>query len=77
MLAVEAAEVDPLGNVIQTKEWQEEVKIDLQKWERIKSAVNVRLVTSFTSSASAQVPVSVKANQQVLLNAGLKLVVLP
>ena len=77
MLAIEAADVNPLGSVIQTKEWQEEIKINQEKWEKIKGAVNVRLVTSFTSSSSAQVPVSIKANQQVRLNAGLKLVVLP
>ncbi len=77
MLAIEAAETDGLGNVTRTQEWQEEVKINAEKWARIKGAQSVRLVTSFTSSFSAQVPVSIKSNQNVQLNAGLKLVVLP
>ncbi len=77
VLAIEAAQIDGLGNVTHTKEWQEEIKINAEKWERIKTAQSVRLVTSFTSALSAQVPVSIKANQLVQLNAGLKLVVLP
>lgn len=77
VLAIEAAIVDHLGNVIRAEEWQEELPISQEKWQRIRPAVTVRLVTIFTSSSSGQVAVKVKANQHVELNAGLKLIVLP
>ncbi|HHB78068.1 MAG TPA: hypothetical protein ENK85_02400 [Saprospiraceae bacterium] len=77
ILAVSSAIVAPSGDVIQAKKWDEEVSIDLDKWSRIKSAVEVKLVTSFTSSSAGQVPVKIKSNQRVELNAGLKLVVQP
>lgn len=77
VLAISAANVDTNGDVIATKEWEEEVSISSEKWERIKKAIRVKLVTTFTSSASGQPPVSIKSNQNVQLNAGLKLVVLP
>ena len=77
ILAIEAASVNPSGDVIRAEKWEEELNIDIAKWERIKNAVNVTLTTSFTSTLGAEVPVNVKANQHVQLNAGLKLVVLP
>ncbi len=77
VMAIASAVVDPSGNVIHAEEWQEEMPISQEKWERIRSTANVRLVTSFTSSAGGSVPVRVKANQHVELNAGIQLIVLP
>ncbi len=77
VLAIDAAEVDFLGDVTQTTRWEKEIPISPEQWERIKKAVKVELVTSFTSSESGQVSVKIKANQRVELNAGLKIVVLP
>lgn len=77
ILAAGAAIIDLDGQVTQTREWEEEVTINHAKWERIKKSVKVRLVTSFTSSATGQIPVTIKSNQHVQLNTGLKLVVLP
>lgn len=77
ILAIDAAEVDHLGDAVQSTNWEKEIPISPEQWERIKKAVKVELATSFTSSESGQVSVKIKANQRVELNAGLKIVVLP
>ncbi|GEM_PF-6652570 len=77
VMVIDAAKVDPDGQVIQASDWQEEIPISAERWERIKPATEVILTTTFASTSEGQVPVIIKKGQGVILNAGLKLVALP